>query len=115
MRRALLISLLGLFVVAIGATPAKAALTIEEFETDEHHLGSRRASGPPHPHQAGHRRGAEVAKNITFDAPRGLFGNPGMLTQCTSLDFALQQCASERSGRLHRPPLRYEEIEGNRI
>jgi hypothetical protein len=92
MHRALLIPLLGLMVLVIGAAPAKATLTIEEFETT---TSSSEAGAHPdlHTHfKLGSDGAPEVAKNIAFDAPRGLFGNPRVLTQCTALDFSLQQC-----------------------
>jgi hypothetical protein len=93
MRRTRSILLLAALVAAIGASPAKAALTIEEFETS-----SSNALAGAHPDLRTHiglgsDGAAEVAKNIIFDAPRGVFGNPQILTQCTALDFALQQCA----------------------
>jgi hypothetical protein len=97
MRRALLIPLLGLLVMVIGAAPAKAALAIEQFETTSTSSGAG-AHPDLHTHFAlsgvgdEAAKGQEVAKNITFNTPRGLFGNPRVLTQCTSLDFALMQC-----------------------
>ena len=36
----------------------------------------------------------EVARNITFSTPEGIFGNPLAINRCTSLDFALEQCQS---------------------
>jgi hypothetical protein len=91
MRRALLIPLAVLVVAMIGAVPAKAALQIESFET----TSSSSAAGA-HPDLHTHFKlggsGGEVAKNVTFNAPTGLFGNPAVLTRCNSLDFALQQC-----------------------
>ena len=92
MRRALLIPLLVLLVAMIGAAPAKAVLTIEQFETT---TSNSDAGAHPdlHTHfKLGADGAPEVAKNISFDAPRGLFGNPRVLTQCTALDFSLQQC-----------------------
>ncbi len=92
MRRALLIPLLVLLVAAIGAAPARAALTIEEFKTT-----TTRSEAGAHPDlkthfKLGNDGTPEVAKNVAFDAPRGLFGNPRVLTQCTALDFSQQQC-----------------------
>ena len=29
---------------------------------------------------------------MSFEAPRGIFGNPEAIARCTSLDFALDQC-----------------------
>jgi hypothetical protein len=34
----------------------------------------------------------EAAKNVIFNAPEGVFGNPNALTRCTASDFALQEC-----------------------
>ena len=34
----------------------------------------------------------EAAKNVIFNAPEGLFGNPNAITRCTPADFALDQC-----------------------
>jgi hypothetical protein len=34
----------------------------------------------------------EAARNVIFDAPEGVFGNPEAIPRCTSVDFALQQC-----------------------
>jgi hypothetical protein len=92
MRKAVLVPLLALLVLALGATSARAALTIEEFETT---ASETRAGG--HPDLVTRfklNRGTtdEVAKNISFEAPQGMFGNPRVLTQCSVLDFALQQC-----------------------
>ena len=41
----------------------------------------------------------EAAQNVIFKAPEGVFGNPNAITQCTSADFALDQCPSELAGR----------------
>jgi hypothetical protein len=34
----------------------------------------------------------EVAKNVVFNAPQGVFGNPNALTRCTAADFAVASC-----------------------
>jgi len=34
----------------------------------------------------------EAAKNVIFNAPTGVFGNPRAITQCLLSDFALDQC-----------------------
>ena len=36
----------------------------------------------------------EGARNVIFNAPEGLFGNPNAVFQCTQSDFALDQCPS---------------------
>ena len=112
MRKGLLIPLLGLLVAMIGAAPAKAALTIEDFKTTA--TESEAGSHPDlHTHfKLGNDGGAtEVAKNISFDAPRGLFGNPRVLTQCTALDFSQQQCPSDAQVGYVELHSGFEEIE----
>ena len=42
----------------------------------------------------------EVAQNVIFNAPVGLFGNPYAITHCTSSDFALDQCPSNSQAGL---------------
>src|SRR5690242_1668771 len=108
MRKAVLVPLLALVLLALGATSAQAALTIEEFETtaSETHAGG-------HPDLVTRfklNRGAtnEVAKNITFEAPEGMFGNPRVLTQCSALDFALQQCTPNAQAGLITIHAEYE-------
>ena len=34
----------------------------------------------------------ETAKNVTVNLPEGVFGNPNAIQQCSSVDFALDQC-----------------------
>jgi hypothetical protein len=93
MRRALLIPLALVLAFAVFAGSAQAALQIEEFETT---TSTSLAGG--HPDLFTHfklKSEGEVAKNVTFNTPEGLFGNPSVATQCTSLDFALEQCPSD--------------------
>lgn len=35
----------------------------------------------------------EIPKNIAFELPPGMFGNPSVLPKCSSVDLALTQCA----------------------
>jgi len=35
----------------------------------------------------------EAAKNVVFNAPPGVFGNPHAITQCAAIDFALDRCS----------------------
>ncbi len=37
----------------------------------------------------------EAARNVSFNAPEGLFGNPKVVTQCTASDFGQDQCPSD--------------------
>jgi hypothetical protein len=42
----------------------------------------------------------EAAQNVKFNAPQGVFGNPEAIDQCTSTDFALDQCPSSSQAGL---------------
>ena len=92
MRKAFLIPLLALLALALGVASANAALTVQEFETN---TSEELAGGHPDlvtRFKLDRGPSNEVAKNITFQAPQGLFGNPRALTQCNTIDFAQQQC-----------------------
>ena len=91
MRKALCTAVLALLTLLLAAGPA-SAMQIENFET----VSSTSLAGA-HPNLFTHfklNRGPneEVAKNVSFDAPEGMFGNPAVLTECAATDFALQQC-----------------------
>jgi hypothetical protein len=88
--------LIAFFVAALAAAalaaPAQASIGIEQFETtsSETQAGGHpdltttfalEAPGDP-----------EAAKNVTFNAPEGVFGNPNALTRCTAADYALMEC-----------------------
>ena len=77
---------------ALAAAPAVASVEIESFTSggDDSQAGghpdlttSFRLENPGIP---------EAARNVIFDAPRGVFGNPEAIGRCSSLEFALQQC-----------------------
>ena len=70
----------------------RRALEISEFETT---ASSSEAGGHPDLRTKFKLLNAgdpEIARDITFELPQGMFGNPSVLTQCTSVDFALDQC-----------------------
>ncbi len=37
----------------------------------------------------------EVARNVTFRAPQGVFGNPNAISECASANFALDRCSAD--------------------
>ncbi len=78
--------------LAIFAIPAQAAQQIEEFTTTS---STSLAGGHPDLTTAFKLKDAgapEVARNITFNTPEGIFGNPSVLTQCRAVDFSLNSC-----------------------
>jgi hypothetical protein len=85
----LLACLLG---VAVFAASAQAQLSVESFETT---TTNSQAGGHPDlrtSFQLGGVGNAEVPRDIAFDLPVGYFGNPKVLTNCSSRDYALEQC-----------------------
>jgi len=50
----------------------------------------------------------EAARNITFETPVGIFGNPRAIDVCTSLDFALTQCPGSSQAGLITIRANYE-------
>jgi hypothetical protein len=42
----------------------------------------------------------ETAKNVSFNAPTGVFGNTNAITECTSVDFGLEQCPTSSQAGL---------------
>ncbi|HKG19391.1 MAG TPA: hypothetical protein VKB00_06605 [Candidatus Limnocylindrales bacterium] len=93
----LLCALLGLQVVA---GDAQASLGIESFSTD-----SSNSEAGGHPDLSTSFRLVEpgveeAARDVTFQAPEGIFGNPYAIAHCTSSDFALDQCQSDSQAGL---------------
>jgi len=50
----------------------------------------------------------ETAKNILFNAPAGIFGNTNAITECTSVDFGLEQCPTSSQAGLITIHANYE-------
>src|SRR5215213_1746956 len=85
---ALAVCLLGLGI----AVPAQGAITIESFTTTS---SDPQAGGHPDlttEFVLKDPGAPEAAKNVVFNAPEGVFGNPNALTRCTAADFALNEC-----------------------
>jgi hypothetical protein len=91
-RRHLIGAFVAVLVALFAAVPAHAAIGIEEFTTTS---SDPQAGG--HPDLTTYFSledpgKPEAAKNVVFNAPEGIFGNPNALTRCTPSDFALDQC-----------------------
>src|SRR6478672_2318596 len=83
-----------LAIAGATATAAEAALQIESFTTES---SDTRAGGHPDLTTSFSLEDAgvtESARNVVFNAPEGLFGNPNATNRCTSDDFALDRCPS---------------------
>jgi hypothetical protein len=84
----------------VAATPAFASESIESFTT----TSSDPAAGD-HPDLSTSFSlvspgEPEAARNVIFNAPEGLFGNPNAVTPCSASDFALDQCPSNAQAGL---------------
>src|SRR5215204_6617835 len=91
-RRHLTTVLLAAVLSLVLAAPAHAAIEIETFTTTTSDL---QAGGHPDlttyfelkaPGQP------EAAKNVVFNAPEGVFGNPNAITRCTAAAFSVNEC-----------------------
>ncbi len=86
--------------LAIGTSPASASQPVEFFTTS---MSTAQAGG--HPDLTTYFKlespgTPEAAKNIVFNAPIGVFGNPRAITQCLPDDFALDRCPSDSQAGL---------------
>ena len=85
--------------LAFAAPPALASEGIASFTTTS---STPQAGGHPNLTTSFELESPgvpESAQNVIFNAPEGVFGNPNAITQCTSSDFALEQCpASSQAG-----------------
>jgi hypothetical protein len=74
------------------ATSAQASIQVESFTTTS---SDSQAGGHPDlttDFKLGEPGVHESAREVVFNAPTGLFGNPNAVTRCTAEDFAFQQC-----------------------
>jgi hypothetical protein len=108
-RRRLLSSLLATALLALAtAAPAHGAIDIESFTTTS---SDSQAGGHPDltTSIALENPGApEVAKNLIFEAPEGVFGNPNAISRCTASDFALKQCSANAQAGIVTIYAKYE-------
>jgi hypothetical protein len=107
--------LIALFVAALAlaafAAPAQASIGIESFETTTSADPEIQAGSHPDLTTvfALENPGApEAAKNVEFNAPEGVFGNPNALTRCTAADYALMECPVNSQAGLITIKAKYE-------
>jgi hypothetical protein len=91
-----------------AATPAFATQSIGSFEST---LSTTKSGGHPDIHTSFklENPGApEAARNVIFNTPQGVFGNPRAITECSPSNFALQQCPSDSQAGLITVYANYE-------
>jgi hypothetical protein len=79
-------------IALAGAAPAQAQIAIGSFATS---TSDSQAGGHPDlttSFSLAEPGIHEAAREVLFNAPEGVFGNPGAITRCSASDFALQQC-----------------------
>ena len=94
--------------LAAFAAPALASEGIESFQTKS---STTAAGGHPDLTTTFELESPgvpESAQNVTFNAPQGVFGNPNAITECTSVDFANDQCPSSSQAGLITIRANYE-------
>jgi hypothetical protein len=111
-RRAALLLAAGLMAaLAMTASSAQASEGISSFSTAS---SDTQAGGHPDLSTSFtlEKPGApEAAKNVIFNAPEGIFGNPYAVTHCTSSDFVLDQCPSNSQVGIITVRARYEGVD----
>src|SRR5262245_9796613 len=83
--------LLAALMVAAMAGSAQAAVTIDSFDTAS---TDPQAGGHPDLSTSFELQStaADAPRNVVFNAPQGIFGNPNAISRCTAADFALSEC-----------------------
>jgi hypothetical protein len=75
------------------AAPAQASITIDEFETTSSESGAGTHPDLTTTFKLAEPGVSEAAKDVVFEAPEGVFGNPNAVTECTAADFAVNECS----------------------
>jgi hypothetical protein len=94
-RRALRLALSTIAAIAVGAVLAGSAFAAPEFFEYSVNSSSQQAGGHPNLNVRMKLENAgepEVVKDLTFNLPVGVFGNPGAIYKCEAADFALNEC-----------------------
>jgi hypothetical protein len=91
-RRALAAAAAALAATAVLASSASAAPEFAEYV-----VGSSNTQAGGHPDLSvrmllENAADPEVVRDLTFNLPEGVFGNPGAIYKCEAADFALNQC-----------------------
>jgi hypothetical protein len=91
-RRATITVLLAGVLALLAAAPASAQIGIESFATTS---TDTQAGGHPDlttTFTLAEPGIHEAAREVAFEAPAGIFGNPGAITRCLAADFARNEC-----------------------
>ena len=81
-----------LLLLTSMAQQADASEAIESFSTTTSDTGAGEHPDLSTSFTLANPGSPEGARNVIFNAPEGVFGNPNAVTQCAQSDFALDQC-----------------------
>jgi hypothetical protein len=84
-----LLALLGLAFAA----PAQASIVIDQFDTTSSEDGAGTHPDLTTIFKLAEPGVQEAAKDVVFEAPEGVFGNPNAVSECTAADFAINECS----------------------
>lgn len=95
MKRAKPILAVALSLIALTAlaSPASAAQSITDFQV--HSTDTAAGGHPDLSTEFTLQSPGEAARNVTFNTPAGIFGNPNAATRCSAAAFAAQECAPD--------------------
>ena len=108
LRRLALGAVASALTLALWASPALATEGVTSFSTS---MSTTQAGGHPDletTFELASPGAPEAAKNVIFNAPTGVFGNPNAITQCVPADFALDRCPPNSQAGLITIRARYE-------
>ena len=90
MKRAKPILAVALSLIALTAlaSPASAAQSITDFQV--HSTDTAAGGHPDLSTEFTLQSPGEAARNVTFNTPAGIFGNPNAATRCSAAAFAAQ-------------------------
>jgi hypothetical protein len=75
------------------AAPAQASIAIDQFETTSSEDGAGTHPDLTTTFKLAEPGVQEAAKDVVFEAPEGVFGNPNAVSECTAADFATNECS----------------------
>src|SRR3954449_10595675 len=92
MRTLTRIALPVLLALALAA-PAQASIAIDQFETTSSENGAGTHPDLTTVFKLAEPGVSEAAKDVVFEGPEGIFGNPNAVSECTAADFAINNCS----------------------
>jgi hypothetical protein len=96
-----LIGIVSVVVAAlVFAVPAQASMVIDQFETTSSESGAGTHPDLTTTFKLAEAGVHEAAKDIAFEAPEGIFGNPNAVSECTAADFAVNECSPDSQAGL---------------